>query len=391
MHTVFFNAEIMPNRDKQCINNVSTWGAKRVKQFVQDIHTVYGEKGLLAMGFWIATAFSHSIFEKYNFFPFLSLYGEPHTGKSTLTLLLNRCFFVNSEGLSMSKGSTLKGEQRQLAKKSGLVMPLLEFNNVESSTFDLNMLLGAYNRNAISSRAAYSNDNKTIEIDLRCSLAFVQNFEPFKTSAQKERVISLYFAEDSLDTSSEAFKRLTAYKPEELTGFGDFIFKHRAIFEPLLVMEIDALSNDLMAGGVIVDRISKNHSIPFAGCWLLLKILDKRTGGSMLEDLKKDLLAYVVSVASKKCENAVSDLDVAEDFFGIVDAVENGHGVYREETELRINMTDTFTYLDKHHPNLIDRKQLYKELERHSRFIDKNKVIYLKAVSKKQKCWVFKL
>jgi hypothetical protein len=336
------------------------------------------------MGFWIATAFSHKVFEKYNFFPFISFYGEPHTGKSTLTLLLNRCFFVDAEGLSMSKASTLKGEQRQLSKKSGLVTALLEFNNVESATFDLNMLLGAYNRNAISSRAAYSNDNKTIEIDLRCGLSFVQNFEPFKTSAQKERVISLHFEQDSLDPYSDAFKRLTAYKPEDLTGFGDFIFKHRTTFERHLVSMSDKVVNPLMKKGINIDRIAKNHAVPLAGVLTLLIILG-------IKDVNSPLWAYTAEIARKKCKTAVSDLDVAEDFFAVIDAVETGkNGVYHESTEIKVRMTDVCDYLEKQHPNQIDIKQLYRELKQHPRFIASNQNTYLKAESQRQKCWRFK-
>ncbi len=47
-------------------------------KFISDLYNAYGDKGLLALGFWVSTTFSHLIFDKFGFFPFMSLHGDPH-------------------------------------------------------------------------------------------------------------------------------------------------------------------------------------------------------------------------------------------------------------------------------------------------------------------------
>jgi hypothetical protein len=43
-----------------------------------------------------------------------------------MSRLLNRCFFVDSEGNTMTSANTAKGELRKISQKSSLVCALLE-------------------------------------------------------------------------------------------------------------------------------------------------------------------------------------------------------------------------------------------------------------------------
>ncbi|MEI6709328.1 MAG: hypothetical protein WCK96_19595 [Methylococcales bacterium] len=97
-----------------------------LNQFLTLMNTAYGCKGLLALGFYIASLFSQKIFDHYCFFPFLSLYGSPHAGKSFISKLLNRCLFIDSEGQTMTTSNTAKGELRKISQQSSLVHALLE-------------------------------------------------------------------------------------------------------------------------------------------------------------------------------------------------------------------------------------------------------------------------
>lgn len=388
----YFDVGIMPYRDNSCVRAVKEWNAKEVGVFLDNLFLTFGYKGIHALGFWVSTAFSHVVFEQYDLFPFVSFHGATHSGKSTLTKMLNQCFFVNWEGITMTKGNTFKAELRKISQKSSLVIPMLEFTSSESATFNIETLLGAYNRNSIGSRAAFSNDNQTIDIPIHGALAFVQNYEPFKTRAQKERVVSIHFPDGELDTTSQSFQWLIKLSSSELSGIGDYILRHRGYFETRINNAVDRITTVLITRGVKLDRIAKNYAIVAAGLILLLKQL-KRDGVSNLCNLE-DYIKYVEEAAKHKCQHSATDLDMAEEWLGIAESVSEKEGVMSKDGNLCIAITTFSSYVARKHPNMLfERKALYSELERHHRFIGKNKPFHFKYAAGKSntaKCWVFK-
>lgn len=387
----YFDVGVMPYRDNSCVKSVNELDAKEVGEFLDNLFLTFGHKGVHALGFWISTAFSHVVFEQYDLFPFVSFHGATHSGKSTLTKMLNQCFFVNWEDITMTKGNTFKAELRKISQKSSLVIPMLEFTSVDSATFSMDTLLGAFNRNPIGSRAAFTNDNQTIDIPLHGALAFIQNHEPFKSRAQKERVVSIRFPDGELDTASESFQWLIKRSSNELAGIGDYILRHRGAFEADINDTVDRVTSILTTRGVKLDRIAKNYAIAAAGVILLLKQL-KRDGISNLCNLP-DYITYVEETAKYKCLHSASDLDMAEEWLGIAEGASEKEGVVAKDGKLHVVSAIFGTHVARVHPGMFERKALYSELERHHRFMDKNKNVHLNLPegSKKYKCWVFKL
>jgi hypothetical protein len=387
----YFDVGLMPYRDNSCVKAVQELSAKEVGEFLDNLFLAFGYKGILALSFWIGATFSHVVFEQYGLFPMLSFYGATHSGKSTLSKMLNQCFFVDWEGITMTKGNTFKSELRKISQKSSLVIPMLEFTSVDSATFNMDTLLGAYNRNPIGSRAAFSNDNQTIDIPIHGALAFVQNYEPFKSRAQKERVVSIYFPDDELDTASDSFQWLIKRSSIELAGIGDYILRNRGYFETRINPVVDKITSILITRGVKLDRIAKNYAITAAGVILLLKQL-KQDQISNLCNLS-DYIKYVEEAAKYKCLHSASDLDMAEEWLAIAEAASEREGVVRKGGKLFVVAAMFGSYVARVHPNMFERKSLHSELERHHRFIDKNKNVHLNLPegSKKYKCWEFKL
>jgi hypothetical protein len=101
------------------------------------------------------------------------------------------------------------------------------------SLFDPESILPLYNYgNPIQTRAAFSNDNKVIKMLFHGTLAFAQNFEPFKSRAAKERVISIKFSTDELtDDSKAAYDQVCALPVPKLAGFLLAVLKEREFFE----------------------------------------------------------------------------------------------------------------------------------------------------------------
>ncbi len=240
------------------ITNGLTW--IDLKQFLTLMNTAYGCKGLLALGFYIASLFSQKIFDHYCFFPFLSLYGSPHAGKSFISKLLNRCLFIDSEGQTMTTSNTAKGELRKISQQSSLVHALLEGR--KNSRFDYDSILPLYNRNVLYLRATASQDNMIQNLHFRTALSFVWNHECFTSKAAKERVISLYFADtDNNEITSKAWGELNSYSPEQLASVGDYLLTHRKWFECELITQITHYAATLKDNGITVSRIAENHAI----------------------------------------------------------------------------------------------------------------------------------
>lgn len=331
-------------------------------EFADALILAYDYRGLMALGFWVASTFSHTIFEHYGFFPFLSLYGDPHSGKSYLTRLLNRCFFVDSEGHTMTKANTSKGELRKISQRSSMVCCLLE-GRKDKSTFDYDSILPLYNRNALYSRATTSQDNRTHDLRLQAAICFVWNHENFTLKPAKERVISILFRESDLNAgTTEAWRSLNAYAPEQLAGVGHAILGNRNWYKSRIVEACKLYADRLKARGVVVARVAENHAIALAGAALFLEHI----GGPGLTD---ELVDYAVQCARTKLETAKTDAHLADYFFECINNLAHNAGVLTKNGELQVRLPTVITYLQQNHAQSFDKSKLIEELRSHDRFI----------------------
>jgi Toprim-like len=335
-----------------------------IQQFIIHLHAAYGFKGLLALGFYVASLFSHLIFEHYNFFPFLSLYGHAHVGKSYMSRLLNRCFFVDSEGNTMTSANTAKGELRKISQKSSLVCALLEGRDGKSR-FDFDSILPLYNRNTLYSRAATSQDNRTHDLPLKAALSFVWNHECFTLKAAKERVVSLHFSEDELnEDTGKAWTQLNTYSPEQLAGVGHYVLTNRKYFEDELV-KITKDSADILKGqGIAVTRIAENHAIALAGISALMELLK-------MNDISfDDLTKYALKRALHKVDTAKTESHLADYFFASISEFNTAHGVgTNSDNELVVHLPTVLTELQSRGNGFTNKSELIAELKTHDRYV----------------------
>ena len=369
----FENFGVSPFLEKNAIAKITTIDTK---QFLNDLKAAFGNRGLLALGYWTTAAYSHILFAEYNFFPFLSLHGEPRTGKSYLTTLLNRCFGIDWEGVPTTTANTKKGELRRLSQFSGMVAPMLEARS-ESARFDFDSILPLYNRNPLQVRAATSNQNETIELPFRSCLAFVQNIEQFRTRAAMERVVSIPFSEKDLsDDTFEGFQRLNQYAPDQLAALGDFILQHREDFENGIVASVRGLVELLTQEGVMVRRIAENHAISMSGMFLVSEVLE-------CKDHMKDLNDYVIGLAKAKIESARSETPLADAFLELIENVDAVDAVRREDGLLYVRLSHALKAI-LWPPSSI--KDLHQDLKQCDRFQDHKTC---RCFGNPVKAWVF--
>jgi len=347
--------------------------------FMTDLYNAYGNKGLLALGFWVSTAFSHVVFNQYGFFPFFSMHGDPHCGKSDLTTLLNRCFFIDSEGLPMNSGNTKKGELRVMSQMANLVLAMLE-GRKNSVRFDYDSILPLYNRNSLQVRAQTTNDNQIYDMKFSGALAFVQNIEQFVSKPAKERVVSVHFSQDDLDETYEAWKHLKTYSPEQLAGIGHYVLSNRVHFEKNINEVIEKQASYFRDNGVGIDRIAKNHAVAYAGAALLADLVkaDKHEGES--------LQAYTLKAAMSKIETSRSELLIADYFMQCIDGFVDLQGVKREGDVLVVHLPTAIKATDENW----NKTELLEQLRLMDGFMEVKSTRAL-GLNKPQACWHFKL
>lgn len=379
----FTEANIKPFMD--CSDTVTNrLESMDLKRFITLLFTAYGNKGLLALGFYVSALFSHVVFDHYNFFPFLSLCGDPHAGKSFVSRLLNACLFIFTEGQAMTASNTAKGELRKISQKSSLVCALLE-GRKDKSRFDYDGILPLYNRNALYSRATTSQDNRTHDLPLKAAISFVWNHECFTLKPAKERVISLHFADsDNNETTGIAWTELNSFTPEQLASVGHYLLINRKLFESEFIQWTKDLADKLKAGGIGVTRIAENHAIALAGIALLVKLL-KMTDTISIDD---DLLPYAIERAKHKLENAKTESHIADYFFESIAGLDTGAGVAtNSDNELVIHLPTVLEYLQKNNNGFANKGELIANLKGHDRFIE---IKTSRALGKETKCYHFK-
>ena len=256
------------------------------------LRRTWGNQAGVAVSFLTASIFVNQVKPKLGFFPFLSLYGKAQTGKSRLLRTLNAMQGIDEEGLPLNSINTKKSELRTISQVSGMMKGMIEGNDTSKTQFDCDpILLPLYNYgNPLQTRAAFSNDNRTIKMLFHGTLAFAQNFEPFKSRAAKERVISIKFSTDELtDDSKAAYDEVCALPLPKLAGFLLAVLKEREFFESNWRSYHEQAKKDLWRA-VPDNRINENHAVLLA----FHRLLCEKFG------ISHDLLAYFEEIGSKK-------------------------------------------------------------------------------------------
>ncbi|MCL6584878.1 MAG: toprim domain-containing protein, partial [bacterium] len=370
------------------INPIKGIEPKRVYELV---YQAWGNQGITAIAWVVASWFVHRVKAKIGFFPFLSFWGDTQVGKSMLTRFLNILQGLDEEGLPMRKVNTSKGEIRKLAQVSALFKALLESNSEDNIRFDLDALLTLYNDNPLQVRALKSNDIQTVEIPFQSSLLFVQNREPFKSKAQKERVISLRFKQDDLTPeTAKAFNTLIQISPSEMTYFFPWVMTYREIFETRWFDAFRQAKNDIKEA--IGDaRITENHALVLAFHRLLCEVLQ----------VEYDLKSYIQEIGrakQKECRHRAES--VADIFFDILNNIPTDEAWFilrdKENKRLIINLNEALQKIKDDRISFpVQIKDLQTSLREHPAYIKSNELFrftkqYEQQVeSKPLRAWVF--
>ena len=193
-------------------------------EWLTHYYTAFGNKGLVALTFWIGSLFAEQIRGLYQSYPFLEIVGEPGGGKSTLLEFLWKLTGrPDEEGFDPNKG-TFSFLSRQFNEVSNLPVVLIESDRDEKNTkakkFDWETLKTAYNGRSHSGRGLKTNDNATYSPLFKGTIIISQNAPVDATQAILERLVHI-----NLDKSHHtpqtyaAAKQLNLYTVNQLSYF----------------------------------------------------------------------------------------------------------------------------------------------------------------------------
>jgi hypothetical protein len=362
-----------------------------VQNFTTEIYQAFGGRGLLSLGFWFASLFQQPIRDKFGFFPFLSLFGDPAAGKSTLGIILNRALsFSDWEGIPMSRTNTLKGPQRIIASQSSVAVPLLEWT--PKSRINEEDLLNLYGGNPQQVKAERTPDSY-VEVPFRCSLVIITNTEPFDSRQVKERVISLKFNKDELTLESKkAALMLKNIKPERMVTVGVQLLQDRKYFESEIIGAVEEAIQTLEDNGIDDRRIADNHGFPLGGLSLLLGRLAEGVPDSVIDHYFREAQDFCLKSASDKIISAQTEFAFADDVLQKIDEEADGDrsGTHKfaryHEGRVAVKMVDALDAFN--YPKHLHR-EVKGELKRHERYISHDRGLRVFG-DKKQKVWEFK-
>ena len=301
--------------------------------FLEKLFTAWGCKAMVALAWMVAAIFVNQVKPVLGWFPFLSLYGDPQTGKTNLVRNLNALQCMDEEGLPMRKVNTSKGEIRTIAQRSGGFTALLEGSAGSNIRFDLDTLLTLYDLgNPLQVRAKKTNNLDLEKIPFNGALMFVQNVEPFKERKHKERVVSLEFKTEELtDETRRHCIELKSIPLGAKAAVFVAIMKHRVTIEKQWHSYYLSAVEVLKTAGV-TSRLQETHGL-ILGFYNLL---------STIFGFEYDLTPYVISIAEKKerqCEDR--EETAADRFLDILMSMDRAEPTAEGETRI-----DTSGFLD---------------------------------------------
>jgi len=303
----FDQLRVIPAPDSRVIKNIPDSKAD-VTAILQEHWQAFGLNGVLALGFQVATTFSHTTFPILGYHPILSKWGDPNTGKTSGSKMENRMFGMDWHGLSGSQETTRVAMERTLARHSNQVVYINEVK--DDSRFSLNKILTHFNRES-TAKGKPTNDLTTQSVEAKAALALTWNLEMRASAAEKQRMVSLEFRVDQQNAeTSKAFQSLWMREPNELASVLFQLMSERQQIEEQLPSVVLEHQSRMLKSGVVNDRIAGCYALCLAGFQMLVQIIPNLSVEQRKEWLG-DVSRQTVELArSRRVDESDDDLEV---------------------------------------------------------------------------------
>ncbi len=189
----------------------------------------YGVNGAIGNAYLIAAIFRDIIFAERASFPYLFLFGEAGSGKTTFTDLHLSVFGNPQPGIGISNDSTSKSIARRISQFKNALTYIKEYTNNDVDSSTIGLLKTGYEGVGYD-RAQTSNDNKTHQTGVFSGIFIDGNELPEKNSALFSRTITITFEKTDFTTQQQVAKDILKDAAE--SGFGQIfveIARHRQL------------------------------------------------------------------------------------------------------------------------------------------------------------------
>jgi len=191
--------------------------------------TAFGTNGAIGILFLILAIYRDIVFSQVRFLPFLFLFGDAGTGKTSYVERLLNLFGTDIIGTPLLNVSSVGMSRLANSRVNGLCY----FKEYTSETDEKaqDFVLTAYD-GAGRTTGIKSNDNRTKSFPVRSAIVFDGNNLPTQKAAILQRMILLDFQDSNFtDEQKEAYNTLKALSDDGLGGVLVEILSKRLLFE----------------------------------------------------------------------------------------------------------------------------------------------------------------
>jgi len=237
-------------------------------------YKAYKDNGIVGICFYIASLFRDIIFDEFNEFPILNLFGQKGSGKSTMAKSLMYMFGQPQNAISLeNESSTRKGIYRKFSQFRNAIIWFDEYKNT-INPFLIGLLKNLYDGIGYE-RAQTTQDNRTHNNPVLSSAIISGQDMPTIEPALFTRVILLMFKQNTFnDTDKKHYAEIKDFEKTGLTSITNDLLNFRDLIAKKYTSEYQIQFKKLVEDFKyqdVPDRLLKNAAMLMAPVFILIK------------------------------------------------------------------------------------------------------------------------
>ena len=195
---------------------VHTPGNADIYTLASKMWRVYGDNAIVGIGYYFTTLFRDMVFQKFNHFPILNIFGERSSGKTEMAITLMQLFGKQGSGPNINT-ATIPAVADHLSRCCNAMVHFDEYKN--SMEYDKIEILKGFFDGSGRSRMNMDRDKKKETLPVDCGLILTGQESTNADNALFTRVIYLTVKKRvHTDDETAAYNDLKSYEKEGITS-----------------------------------------------------------------------------------------------------------------------------------------------------------------------------